>query len=286
MTEHKFKSFTFRAAWMDAIERLSPEYQPLALRWIVRYGLDGTLPDYKTEDPDASMAYGIVMAVAAADLDKGHSAYEKRAAAGKLGGRPKVVDMVSTVPVTDTEQASVPAPAPVQKSTPATDAASEDTDDLPTRDEIIAYWESHGLKGARVEGRIPTLDEVAAYWAEKDLKGDPVRFYQYRAEHYWLDGKGQPINRWRIMADRWAAYEREGKAQPTGSHTASQTAPAKTEELVQTKEIAKTETSTQEDSVYPTDDEVASVEVPASWATQKEQEVAFELIIDSDDLPF
>lgn len=274
--EHKYKSFTFRADWMDAIERLPAEYQPMAVRWVIRYGLDGTLPDYKTEDPDAAMAYGIVMAVAAADLDKGHDAYEKRAAAGKLGGRPKAVDMVSTAPVTDTAPASVPAPTPAPVQTPAqvTDTASEDTDDLPTRDEVIAYWADHDIKGARVEGRIPTLDDVKSYWAEKGYKGDPVRFYQYRAERYWLDGKGQPINRWKIMADRWAAYEREGKAQPTGSHTASQTAPA------------KTETSVQEDGVYPTDDEVASVEVPASWATQKEQEVAFDLIIDSDDLPF
>ena len=276
MTEHKFKSFTFRAAWMDAIECLSPEYQPLALRWIVRYGLDGTLPDYKTEDPDASMAYGIVMAVAAAALDKDHTAYEKRAAAGKLGGRPKAADTMSTTPepAQTSAPASVPAPTPVQTPTPVTDTTSEESTETPTRDEVIAYWADNGIKGARVEGRIPTLDDVKAYWAEKGYKGDPVRFYQYRAERYWLDGKGQPINRWKIMADRWASHEREGQAQSTGSHTASQTAPA------------KTETTTQADAVYPTDDEIASVELPKDWATQKEQEVAFDLIIDSDDLPF
>lgn len=195
--EKTYDTTVVRREWMNAIDRLPADYQYLALRWIVRYGLDKQAPAFDTTDPMAAMAYGVVMS-AMAYIDADH---EHRKSAGRKGGRPRVAEEVmpeeekkqvqeQEVESKETAPVQPVIPEPVEEPEPATKAAEDD---------VPAY---------------PTLDEVREYWEEEGLNGNPEKFYRYHSKTGWTI-KGEPIESWQGCAHSWSNRERNYSSKST-----------------------------------------------------------------------
>ena len=197
------KSFVMYDSWMEMVEDMTTEEAGLLLKAIYAYRKD---KDYKPEDRSIRNAFNILKQRLNEDEDAYQQKVEKRAEAGKMGGRPKANE--SNEKQTEAKKAN--AFSEKQKN-PESESEFESESVYESESESVEKKE----KRVRASFVRPTVEEVADYCIERKNSVDPEQFVNFYDAKGWKIGK-EAMKDWKAAVRTWEKREtREPpKAQP------------------------------------------------------------------------
>ena len=189
-------TFIFRKENRLSIDRMDDADAGALLKAIMAHA-DGEAVDLD----DCPAAVQLLFPLIAAQIDRADAAYEetcqKRAEAGRQGGRPKKANAF------DEKQKKQMLFEESKKSKSKHSEPEPEPDNEPD----IKENPLKGVKEKRERLSPPTVEEVRAYCEEKGLKVDAERFVSFYESKGWMVGKNKMVS-WHSALSGWASRDK------------------------------------------------------------------------------
>lgn len=211
-------SFILYTEYAEQIAMLNDAQAAAFLRAVFAYASGGELPEM---DGMTMMLFSMVRRRMDQDAERYAEVVEKRAEAGKKGGRPKAEEKANGSSEKAkkangfSEEAKKANGFSEKQKNPDTDY---DTDTVTDTDYDNDPHRKNGgiVKGGRFQR--PTLAEVTAYCKERNSTVDPEAFVSYYESNGWKVGKN-PMKDWKAAVRNWERMDKERGNPPQRSGT-------------------------------------------------------------------
>ena len=186
------RSFVLYTEYEQAFSELEPKEQGALIMAIFSYVRTGEVAPLSG---GAAMAFLFIRGQLDRDREKYDEIREKRAEAGRKGGKQTQANRAN---------------AYIAKQTQAKQADNGNvyvSDNV--SDDVDGDVERHSGRPPGVAGWIPpTITEVKSFCSEQRLIVDAAKFVEHYASRDWLLGGGEPMTDWRAAVSGWAKRER------------------------------------------------------------------------------
>ena len=196
------KSFVMYDSWMDTVEDMTVEEAGLLLKAIYAYRKD---KEHKPDDRSIRIVFNILKQKFEEDEVAYQQKVEKRAEAGKMGGRPKANE--SNEKQTEAKKAN--AFSEKQKN-PDSESVSVSVS-VSDSESVVEKEKQAKEKPVRAAFVNPTVEEVREYCRERGNSVDPERFVDFYASKGWKIGK-DTMKDWKAAVRTWEKRDAQKQA--------------------------------------------------------------------------
>lgn len=204
-------------------EMLSDSQAGVLIKALFRYCATGE--QLQTDDGMLAMAFSFITTQIDRDSKKWEKTCERRADAGKKGGRPKKQDdhaeYEESKRFPDEDAESQKSNSFSEDDEKAKKADSDSDSESDSESDINTYGADKPRTHSRSKQKFipPTVDEVRAYCAERKNNIDPVYFVDFYTANGWVQGKGKPIRDWQATVRNWESRQPRPPEQSKGQGT-------------------------------------------------------------------
>lgn len=204
-------------------ELLSDSQAGVLIKALFRYCATGE--QLQTDDGKLEMAFSFMTAQIDRDSAKWEKTCERRAEAGKKGGRPKkqkdIVEDNGINSFHDEDAESKKSNWFPEKAKKADNDNVNDSDNENESD-INTYGADKPRSRPRGKQKFvpPTVEEVRDYCTERKNNIDPAYFVDFYTANGWVQGKGKPIRDWQAAVRNWESRQPRPPEQRKGDSPA------------------------------------------------------------------
>lgn len=197
------RSFVLYTEYEQAFSELEPEEQGALIMAIFSYVRTGEVAPLSG---GAAMAFLFIRGQLDRDWEKYDEIREKRAEAGRKGGKKTQANRAN---------------AYIAKQTQAKQADNGNvyvSDNVSDNVDVDGDVEGHSDCPPGAAGWIPpTITEVKSFCSEQGLIVDAAKFVEHYVSRGWLLGGGEPMTDWRTAVAGWAKRERGSHGSAAGA---------------------------------------------------------------------
>lgn len=215
-------SFIIFKNWAEAIETLPEEFQLETYRALVKYGINGVIPE------GISLIAKAMLVSFSRDMENNFAKYAASVENGKKGGNPNFkkgqknpyyCQEKDNPEITEDNQNTI---EDNQDITQDNLEITEDNLDEPRHNlnvnvnvnDNVNVIKKRNIKEKKETFFPPTLEEIKDYAFSRNSSVDCQKFYDYFTAGNWVDSKGNKVKNWKQKFITWESKQDNSKTQP------------------------------------------------------------------------